>query len=344
MPIRRMFAATLALALLAGAALAAKSPKAQPAPAAVASKSLIDGIEIYNVGATHSQVEFIVRWMGISKVHGTFQDFRGTLCYDSTDVKRSSVTVLMRAATINTNHERRDKDLKSPDFFDVEKFPFITFSSREIAHDGDRYILRGPLTIHGVTRDVEIPFHFLGKIKDAAGDDRVGFEGGLTINRKDYGIVGPPRFNLLLEKGLVISEEVEIPLAVEGWKQAPRDTMRDPVADSLYRAILKRGVPAVAKQYREARAQMPDSLMRVNEGMLNAVAYQLMVTKRTDDAIALFGLEAEAFPAAAFGYAGLGNAYAAAGEREQAVKALEKAVSIEPMATRAMELLKRLRP
>ena len=340
MPVRRILALAFALTCIATAAPAARKPKA---PAAPPPRSLLEGIDLYNIDAPHSSVEFVVPWMGISKVRGTFGDIRGTIAIDSLDLARSSVSVVFRPASITTHFERRDKDLKGPDFFDVEKYPTITFSSREIVKSGEGYRVLGPLTIHGVTHEIEIPMTFNGHIKDAGGDDRVGFEGGVTIKRKDYGIVGPARFNLLLEKGLVIGEDVEIPLAVEGWKAAARDTLREPVPDSLYRAILARGVTAVAKQYREARAQMPDSLMRVNEGALNAVGYQLLAMGRTAYAIALFGLETETFPAAAFGYVGLGQALATAGYRELAVQALEKAIAIEPNATRALEILKRVR-
>ncbi|HEY2954560.1 MAG TPA: YceI family protein [Candidatus Eisenbacteria bacterium] len=340
MPVRRILALAFALCCFATASPAARRAKA---PAAPPPRSLIEGIELYSLDAPHSSVEFVVPWMGISKVHGTFDDIRATIAFDSLDLTRSSVTVVMRAATITTHFERRDKDLKGPDFFDVEKFPFVTFTSREVVQEGDGFRLRGPLTIHGVTHDVEIPFTFNGHIKDAGGDDRIGFEGRLTIKRKDYGIVGPARFNLLLEKGLVIGEDVEIPIAIEGWKPAPRDTMREPVPDSLYRAILARGVAAAARQYRALRAQTPDSLMRVDEGVLNAVGYQLLSKGLTADAIELFQLETEAYPANAFGYSGLGQAYATAGSREPALQALDKAVAIEPAATRALAILRRLR-
>ena len=205
------------------------------------------------------------------------------------------------------------------------------------------YVLRGPLTIHGVTKDIEIPFTFNGHIKDAGGDDRIGFEGHLTLKRKDYGIVGPPRLNVLLDKGIIIGEDVDIPLAVEGWKPAPHDTMQDPVSDSLYRVILRRGVATVARQYRDLRAHTADSLMAVSEGTLNDVSYQCITMHRLPDAIAVFRLETEAFPKAVFGYVGLGNAYAVAGDRQLAADALEKAVAINPQAPRAIEILRRVR-
>src|SRR5215468_696813 len=177
-------------ALLPVYAAAAHRPKPPPPPPA---RSLLEGVELYSVDAPHSQVSFIVPWMGISKVRGSFQDFLGSIAFDSLDLTRSSFTVIIQAKSINTGFEMRDKDLRGNEFFAVDTFPTIVFTSQEVAKTGDGYLLRGPLTIHGVTKEIEIPFVFNGHIKDAAGDDRIGFEGHLTLKRKDYGIVGPAR-------------------------------------------------------------------------------------------------------------------------------------------------------
>jgi len=289
-------------------------------------------------------VSFIVPWMGISKVRGSFQDFLGSIAFDSLDLTRSSVTVIIQAKSINTGFEMRDKDLRGHEFFAVDTFPTIVFTSQEVAKTGDGYLLRGPLTIHGVTKEIEIPFVFNGHIKDAAGDDRIGFEGHLTLKRKDYGIVGPARFNVLLDKGIIIGEDVDIPLAVEGWKPALHDTLRDPVSDSLFRVVLKSGAPTMVHQFRALRAATPDSLMAAMEAPLNGLGYQLLALQRTTDAFAIFQLEVESYPRHAFGYVGLGNTYAVAGERELARQTLEKATAINPQAARAIEILKRLRP
>jgi polyisoprenoid-binding protein YceI len=336
---RRAVAVGLALLLPVCAAAAHRPTPPSPPPA----RSLLEGVELYSVDAPHSQVSFIVPWMGISKVRGSFQDFLGSIAFDSLDLTRSSVTVIIQAKSINTGFEMRDKDLRGHEFFAADTFPTIVFSSREVAKTGDGYLLRGPLTIHGITREIEIPFVFNGHIKDAGGDDRIGFEGHLTLKRKDYGIVGPARFNVLLDKGIIIGEDVDIPLAVEGWKPAPHDTLRDPVADSLFRVVLKSGAPAMVQQFRALRSATPDSLMAAMEGPLNGLGYQLLSLQRTTDAIAIFQLEAESYPRHAFGYVGLGNTYAVAGERELATQTLEKATAINPQASRALEILKRLR-
>jgi polyisoprenoid-binding protein YceI len=327
---------------IATAAPAARAPKgAKPAPAA---KSLLEGLELFSVGSAHSPIEFSLAWMGISRVRGTFSDFNGTIALDRNDLTRSSVTLVIRTKSLTTFNERRDRDLKTADWFDVEKFPTAVFSSREIAKQGDGYVMRGTLTLHGVTKDVEIPFAFNGRLKDMGGDDRIGFEGRTTLNRKDFGIVGPARYNALTELGkMMVGDDVDLPLAVEAVHFAAKDTLRDRAADSLWRAVVARGVAPVAKQYRELHATTPDSLMPVGEGRLNAVGTQLMEKDKPADALELFKLQAESFPQSASGHASMAWAYALLGDRENAGAAAEKAVAMEPGATRAFEILRRAR-
>jgi polyisoprenoid-binding protein YceI len=318
----------------------ARAARPKPAPPA---RSLLDGLELFAIDAPHSGIDFVVPWMGVSKVHGSFHDFLGVIAYDRTDLTRSSVSVVIPTTNLSTNFERRDKDLRGPDFFDVEKYPVATFSSREIVRTSDGYLLRGDFTLHGVTKAVEIPFVDNGRLRDSAGDDRVGFEGRLTIRRKDYGIVGPPRFNRILEKGIIIGEDVEIPISIEGWKANAKDTLQDRSADSLFRAIGGRGLAAVSRDYRALRARTPDSLMAVDEGVLNDVGYQLLAHGRAADALQVFSLEAESYPHSAFAQVGLGQAYATTGNREQAIASCEAALKLNPRAVRAMEILRRVR-
>jgi len=335
---RSLVVSLLALSLAAVPALSAKAPKAPP-PA----PSLLDGVEIFGIDTPHSEIGFSVLWMGISRVHGSFDDFLGSIAYDAKDPTRSSVMIVIRTNSIHTGFERRDKDLKSANFFDVEKFPNITFSSRSIEKQGDGYLVRGPLTIHGVTKEVEVPMTFNGEMHDSRHDHRIGFEGHLKLNRKDYGVVGPAPMNALLDKGIVIGEQVDIPLAFEGWKATPRDTLSDRTSDSLYRQVLARGVEPVAKQFRALRAKTVDSLMVVDEGTINNVGYQLLSQGRPTEAVEVFQLEVVTWPDKVFGYVGLGQTYAVLGNRERAVATLEKAVSITPEAPRAQVILKRLR-
>jgi polyisoprenoid-binding protein YceI len=283
--------------------------------------------------------------MGISRVRGAFSDYSGALALDRNDLTRSSATIIIRTRSLTTFNERRDRDLRGADWFDVEKVPTAVFSSREVVKQGEGYVLRGPLTLHGVTKEIEIPFTLNGFVRDAGGDERVGFEGRLALNRKDYGIVGQARFNAIMELGkAMVGDQVELPLAIEGIRTMPKDTLQDRAADSLWRAITARGVAAVAAQYRALRATTPDSLMPVNEFRLNAVGLQLVERGKPADALEVFRLQAEAYPTSASGPVGMAYAAATLGDRENAGAHAEKAVALNPNAARALEILRRVKP
>jgi polyisoprenoid-binding protein YceI len=328
-----------ALAAAPAAVSAARTPKASKvAPPA---KSLLEGLELFQVSPAHSPIEFSIGWMGLSKVRGAFADFAGTLALDRADLTRSSVTLVIRTKSLTTFNERRDKDLKSADWFDVDKFPTAVFTSREIVKQGEGYVMRGSLALHGVTKDIEIPFTFNGRLKDMTGDDRAGFEGHTALNRKDYGIVGPARYNALLELGkAMVGDDVDLALAVEAIHPTPKDTLQDRAADSLWRAIVARGAAPVAKDYRALRSATADSLMPVNEPRLNAVGYQLVDRGQPLDGLEVFKLQADAFPQSASGLVGMAYAYATLGDRENAAANGDKAVAMNPSATRALEILR----
>lgn len=336
-----LIAASLLAVPCAGAAKPHPAPPAAAKPAAQV--NLLQGLEFYQVDAPHSEVGFVVPWMGVSHVRGSFQEFSGTLAFDPQDVTRSSITIVIKAASINTGFAMRDKDLRGAEFFDVEHHPSIVFRSTAVEKTADGFVLHGTLDIRGNVHEVAIPFTYNGRIQDVSGDWRVGFEGHLTVERKAFGIVGPPRFNAMttLNK-LVIGEQVDVPLALEGWRQSPKDTLPSHVADSLYREVVAHGVPAVAKQWRAARVGTPDSLLRVDEGAINGVGWQLLAHQRDTDALALFGLEIEAWPQSAFGQVGLAQTYATQGRREPALAACDRALALNPGATRASEIRRRL--
>lgn len=335
-----LLAAVLAAAPVAVSA--AKTPK--PSRAAPPAKSLLEGLELCQVDAAHSPIEFSISWMGLSRVRGAFADYAATLAIDRADLTRSSVTLVIRTKSLTTFNERRDKDLKTADWFDVEKFPTAVFTSREIVKQGDGYLMRGSLSLHGVSKEIEIPFSFVGRLRDPFGEERTGFEGHVALNRKDYGIVGPARYNALLELGkAMVGDDVDLPLSIEAFRSTPKDTLQDRAADSLWRTILARGVAPVAKDYRALRSTTADSLLPVNEPRLNAVGYQLVDRGHALDGLEVFRLQAEMYPQSASGLAGMAYAYANLGDRENADASAEKAVAMNPSATRALEILRRAR-
>jgi len=169
---------------------------------------------IWNIDPAHSHAQFKVKHMMISNVKGEFTALTGTLKYDSENLANSQVEASIDAATINTREPQRDTHLKSADFFDVEKYPKLTFKSTRFAGKGDGEVeVVGDLTIHGVTRSVIFEVEDLTPpMKDPWGNTRIGLSATTKINRKEFGL----GWNAVLETGgFVVGEEVTITLDVE---------------------------------------------------------------------------------------------------------------------------------
>lgn len=177
---------------------------------------LVFGADTYSIDPGHTYVGFSVRHMVITDVQGKFDTFSGTFVFDKKNLKNSSIHADIRAGSIDTGNEKRDRHLRSDDFFAAEQFPDITFRSEEIQKTGDGYLARGILTIRGISKKVDLPFKIIGTVADPSGKIRMGIEGGLTVNRHDFGL----NWNKTLETGgLVVGSEVNIKLNVELVKQ-----------------------------------------------------------------------------------------------------------------------------
>jgi len=144
----------------------------------------------YPIDMNHSTVGFSVPIMGgLSKVKGKFMDFNINLSNDEHDITKSSVNVVIKAASVDTGIEGRDKHLRTADFFDVEKFPEITFQSTRIEKRGKQLIAHGTLTMHGISKEIALPFTITGVDENADKTKKnVGYSASLVLNRRDYGI------------------------------------------------------------------------------------------------------------------------------------------------------------
>ena len=166
---------------------------------------------------SHSSVNFHVRHLMVSKVHGRFSKWSGSLELDESDLTKSRLDVTIDAASVDTKEPKRDDHLRSADFLDVEKFPTLTFKSTKIEKDGDGYLVTGDLTIHGITKSVKLEVEGGGQVKDPWGGTRTGFSAKTNINRKDFGLT----FNIPLDGGgFVVGDKIEIGLEVEAIKKA----------------------------------------------------------------------------------------------------------------------------
>ncbi|MGC2215302.1 MAG: YceI family protein, partial [Silvibacterium sp.] len=168
----------------------------------------------WNIDPVHSVAEFKVKHMMISNVKGQFTGVAGVLTLNESDITKSRVEATIDATSVNTRDPQRDGHLKSAEFFDVEKFPTLTFQSKSVARKGEGELtIQGDLTIHGVTKSVTLSVEGpSAAAKDPWGNTRIGLSAVTKINRKDFGLV----WNSPLETGgVLLGDEITITLDVQ---------------------------------------------------------------------------------------------------------------------------------
>jgi polyisoprenoid-binding protein YceI len=179
------------------------------------SASLVPGLlwaASFTVDGAHSNIGFSVKHLGVSKVRGQFSTVSGKINWDEKKVAMSSFEGEIDVNSINTNNEKRDGHLKSPDFFETEKYPTMLFKSTRVVRENDQFVVYGSLMMHGVTKDVKFPVAVLGPVKGPMGETRIGFEGGFTVDRRDFGLT----WSKSVSAGeLLVGNDVEVNFSVE---------------------------------------------------------------------------------------------------------------------------------
>jgi polyisoprenoid-binding protein YceI len=172
----------------------------------------------YTLDPAHTRIGFVARHAMVTKVRGSFDEFTGTAVLDGANPANSRVEVTIEAASIDTRNAQRDEHLRGNDFLAMQEYPKITFASTGVRQAGEAtFEVTGDLTIKGVTQSITIPFEFEGAAKDPFGNQRVGFEGAVTINRKDYGVT----WNAALEGGgVLVSDKVTLEFEISAIKNA----------------------------------------------------------------------------------------------------------------------------
>ena len=171
----------------------------------------------YALDVTHSRLGFVARHAMVTKVRGQFGAFTGTAHIDEANPADSKVDLSIDVASIDSGTADRDGHLKSGDFFDAETYPTITFSSTDVKRAGSDWTITGDLTIKDVTKPVTIEFEQTGSAVDPFGNTRVGFEGDVTVNRKDWGLT----WNAALETGgVLVSEKIKLEFDVSAIQSA----------------------------------------------------------------------------------------------------------------------------
>ncbi len=175
---------------------------------ALLTTSVVFAVDTYTIDPAHTTFGFTVKHMMISNVPGEFDKFDGQIIYSPTDLANSKADVTIDVPSINTRVDRRDMDLKGPNFFDAAKFPTITFVSTKFTPTA----ITGNLTMKGVTKEITIPVTISGPVKTMMGGQAIGITGFVTINRQDYGI----SYNKVLDQGgVAVSNDVAITISIE---------------------------------------------------------------------------------------------------------------------------------
>jgi polyisoprenoid-binding protein YceI len=206
--------ASLAGAVTTGAQQHAPTPGATPPSLAAPADP-----NAWRIDPNHSDLSFSIRHF-VSRVRGTFGQWAGTIIVDTINVSRASVDVTIQAASIDTQNENRDSDLRSADFFEVEKYPTVTFRSTKVEGTRSDLTVTGDLTIRGVTKPVVLKARYLGvTTPDQRGIRRIGFEATTTINRLEFGVT----WNRAVEGGgVMLGDDVRIDIVIEATQAVAR--------------------------------------------------------------------------------------------------------------------------
>jgi polyisoprenoid-binding protein YceI len=173
----------------------------------------VNAADNYKIDPVHSCVRFRVKHLGVSYMYGRFNDVSGDMTIDSEDAKKSSINVTIKAKSVYTNDEGRDKHLRGPDFFSAKEFPVITFKSTKIKKSGKHALkVTGDLTLHGVTKSITVKLEHVGEGDNPRFGYRSGYETTFTIKRSDYGM------GYMAGNGM-LGDEVRVEISIEGMRK-----------------------------------------------------------------------------------------------------------------------------
>jgi polyisoprenoid-binding protein YceI len=325
----------LALLPVAATVIAADIP---PAPIA-----LLGGAEIFDIDTDHSHLGFTITLLGVADIRGTFRDYDATIVYDELHPERTSVTVIIEAKSIDTSSEFRDRDLKGEAFFDVEKYPSMTFQSTRIESKGDEHFLvHGTLTLKGIARPLTIA---MTRTRHRApdrmwGNVRIAGSGSVQINRKDFGILGGKAW------GEAIADSASVTLDILGIR--PNYNLwtftkgKPSIGEVVLATAESSGGAAAAAQFRALKRDKPDDYnFAPNE--VGIAINRLLQQRKVADALELLKAATDAYPERPRFFARQGEVYATLGDRDRAIAMYEKAATLSPLASEPMEMLRRLR-
>jgi polyisoprenoid-binding protein YceI len=300
----------------------------------------IDFSQFYPIDRGHSFVEFSIKYMGYAKMKGRFADFSGMVRYDEKAPERTSVTLVIKTESIDTDSDFRDNDLKSDNWFDAKQFPFIIFKSKSVQKSGEGFIMLGDLTMKGVTKEISVKMDPpSGVLKDIRQDHQAIFTGTASLDRTHYGVEGK-NWSAVKEGITAVGNEVTIDFSILGKQVklanfANRVKNPDSPTGKIYKAVKDQGIEKGVEVFKSLK-----SSETIDRGVLSTVGYMLVLEGNTKDAIALYELNRETFPELPEVYYDLGEVYGFSGDVKKSRTYFEEAVKRNPTHAWSMEVLR----
>ncbi len=300
--------------------------------------------DFYPIETSHSYVGFSVKYMGYAMVKGRFENFRGTIFYDENRLENTSVSFSIDVASIDSDNDWRDNDLKSPNWLNAETYPKINFTSTSVKISETGFEVIGDLEIKDITKEVVIIMDKpSGVLKDTRGDSQVILTGKTEIDRTDFGIEGK-RWSVIKEGLAAVDDKVSIELSILA-KRINQANFRNWVRNEnnppgkFYKLINEVGIESALAEFDKIKAAPGSEL---NAGALNIAGYMLLKEGKTNRALATLKKNMQAFPEISDVYDSYGEALAIAGRLDESREYYEKSLVINPDNQNAKEVLRHL--
>jgi polyisoprenoid-binding protein YceI len=282
----------------------------------------------YTVDAGHSPVEFSIGF-ALTHVKGRFTQWRGTILYDSINPGNSSISAIFETKSLDTGWGNRDRHLRTSDFFDVERFPTVTFHSERLRSVGNSWVAEGPLTMRGVTKTIAIPFRLVTPAPMRSALDRammLHVAGSVRLARADFGILGGSTYNSWFDRAraATMADSVDITFEIESWR-TDAAAVRPPPVEAALQRIATEGVDAQVKRLRERRDTTDSSQWPSITFGQTFVTLALLLTGRTSQSVAFARSLVDLFPGSTNAHLALGLASESAGDRQTALRAYARA-------------------
>lgn len=301
--------------------------------------------EFFPIEKSHSYIEFSTKYMGFAKVKGRFEGFNGTFRFNGNDLSNTSISLSINVNSIDTDHDMRDKDLKSENWFDTEKFPIITFVSTKIQYIASGFNIIGNLTIKDITKEVVVKMNPpSGILKDIRGDSQVILTGETIIDRTDFGVAGK-RWSAVKEGITAVAKEIEIEVSILG-KQKNLSNLKNLVKNytrpsgKIYTIISSKGVIAGIELFEKMLID-PENKLRSNT--LNNVGNVLLKEGRLEESLKVFEKNLEFFPQESYLYDSYAQALVLSGDLTKAKIYYQRALEKNSNNNNAKEILRHLK-